>query len=241
MLSSTPRASSVVRIDSVIWRSSRWPRSCARAPASAREPLGRVGVGHRLGREAGVDHEQPQVVVGELVEAELGQDEHAEDLVVEHHRRQEHRFVEVLLGPGDRVGPRIGGGVAEVLRDPVGGDPAGDALAERDAQLVGRLVDVFADLALHRDRDELVADEAVDAGVVVVDQLAQLGRDRLADLGDARQLVQPCPELLDRLELGGPRRHPLEVLGGLDRHARLGRQRPDGVELVRRPVVGRSW
>ncbi len=45
------------------------------------------------------------------------------------------------------------------------------------------------------------------------------------------------PELLDRLELGGPGRHPLEVLGGLDRDARLGRQRPDRVELVRRPVV----
>ena len=119
----------------------------------------------------------------------------------------------------------------------MGGDPTGDALAERDAQLVGRLVDVLADLALHRDRDEVVADEPVDAGVVVVDQLAQLGRDRLADLGDARQPVQPRAELLDRLELGGPRRHPLEVLGGLDRHARLGRQRPDGVELVRRPVV----
>ena len=201
------------------------------------QPLGRVGVGHRLGREAGVDDEQPQVVVGELVEPELRQDQDAQDLVVEHHRREEHRFVEVFLRPGDGVSPRIGRGVAEDLGDPVGGDPAGDALAERDAQLVGRLVDVFADLALHRDRDELVADEAVDAGVVVVDQLAQLGRDRLADLGDARQPVQPRAELLDRLELGGPRRHPLEVLGGLDRDARLGRQRPDGVELVRRPVV----
>ena len=124
------------------------------------QPLGRVGVGHRLGGEAGVDDEQAQVVVGELVEPELREDEDAEDLVVEHHRRQEHRFVEVVLGPGDGVGPRIGRGVAEDLGDPVLRDPAGDALAQRDAQLVGRLVDVLADLALHRDRDEVVADRA---------------------------------------------------------------------------------
>ena len=117
------------------------------------------------------------------------------------------------------------------------GDPAGDALADRDPQLVGRLVDVLADLALHRDRDQVLADEPVDPGVVVVDQLAQLGGDRLADLGHARQPAEPGPELLDRLELGGPGRHPLEVLGGPDRDARLGRQRGDRVELVGRPVV----
>ena len=50
------------------------------------------------------------------------------------------------------------------------------------AQLLRRLVDVLADLALHRDRDQVVAAEAIDADVVVVDQLAELGRDRQADL-----------------------------------------------------------
>ena len=192
MLSRTPRASSVVRIDSVICRSSRWPRSCcssASVCSRSRSVVSALAIAWR--REAGVDDEQPQVVVGELVEPELREDEDAEHLVVEHHRRQEHRFVEVVLGPGDGVRPRVGRGVAEVLGDPVGRDPAGDALAHRDAQLVGRLVDVLADLALHRDRDEVVADEPVDAGVVVVDELAQLGRDRLADLGDARQPAQP--------------------------------------------------
>ena len=54
--------------------------------------------------------------------------------------------------------------------------------ADVDPELVGRLVDVLADLALHRDRDEVLADEAVDADVVVVDELAQLGGDRQADL-----------------------------------------------------------
>ena len=125
----------------------------------------------------------------------------------------------------------------EVLGDPVLGDPAGDALAERDPELVRRLVDVLADLAEHRDRDEVVADQPVDAGVVVVDQLAQLAGDRLADLVDARQPAQARAELLDGLELGRPRRHPLEVLGRPDGDARLGRQRADRVEFVVGPVV----
>ena len=126
----------------------------------------------------------------------------------------------------------------QVLGDPVLGDPAGDALAERDPQLVGRLVDVLADLAAHRDRDRGPGPiEPVDAGVVVVDQLAQLGRDGQADLGHARQPVQPRAELLDRLELGRPGRHPLVVLGGPDGDARLGRQRRDRLELVGGPLV----
>ena len=79
--------------------------------------------------------------------------------------------------------------------------------------------------------------EPVDPDVVVVDELAQLGRDRLADLVDARQPAEPRAELLDRLELGRPGRHPLEVLGGPDGDARLGRERADRVELVVGPVV----
>ena len=148
---------------------------------------------------------KPQVVVGELVEPELREHKDAEHLVVEHHRREEHRLVEVVLGPGDGVGARVGRGVAEVLGDPVLGDPAGDALAHRDAQLVGRLVDVLADLALHRDRDQVVADQPVDTGVVIVDELAQLGRDRLADLGHARQPAEPRPRAAGSTGAGRPR------------------------------------
>ena len=201
------------------------------------QPFGRVGVGHRLGGEARVDDEQPEVVVGELVEPELREHEDAEHLVVEDHRREQHRFVEVVLGPGDRRGARIGRRVAEVLRDAMLGDPAGDALADGDPELVGRLVDVLADLSEHGHRDQVRADQPVDPGIVVVDQLAELAGDRLADLGHARQPAEACPELLDRLELGRPCRHPLVVLGGPDRDARLGRKRTDGVELVVGPVV----
>jgi hypothetical protein len=63
--------------------------------------------------------------------------------------------------------------------------PAGDALTERHPQLVGRLVDVLADLADHRDRDEVVPDQPVDPRIVVIDELAQLRGDRVPDLGDA--------------------------------------------------------
>ena len=46
------------------------------------------------------------------------------------------------------------------------------------------------------------------------------------------QAVQPGPELLDRLQLGRPGRHLLEVLGGPDRDAGLGRERRHRLELV---------
>ena len=81
------------------------------------------------------------------------------------------------------------------------------------------------------------ADQAVDPGIVVIDQLAELVRDGMADLGHARQSAQAGAELLDRLQLGGPGRHPLVVLGGPDRDARLGRQRGDRLELVFGPVM----
>ena len=76
------------------------------------QPLGGVGVGHRLGGEARIDHQEAKVVIAELVETELREDEDADDVVLEHHRREQHRFLEVVLGPGDRVGPRVRRGVA---------------------------------------------------------------------------------------------------------------------------------
>ena len=176
------RGSSVVRIDSVTRRSSRWFASW-RSSASdwARRRLGRVGVGHRLGREPGVDHEQPQVVVGELVEPELGEHEHAEDLVLVEHRRQQHRLVEVVLGARDRVRPRVVGGVGQVLGDAVLGDPAGDPLADlRRASCSGVSSTYSPTWPRIATGTRSSPVEPVDADVVVVDQLAQLGRDRHA-------------------------------------------------------------
>ena len=90
----------------------------------------RVGRREGLGGEARVDDEEPQVVVAELVEPELREHEDAEDLVLERHRREQHRLVEVVLGACDRVRPRVLRRVGQVLGEPMLGDPAGDALAE---------------------------------------------------------------------------------------------------------------
>ena len=97
------------------------------------------------------------------------------------------------------------------LGDPAGGDPAGDPDADLDPELLGRLVDVLADLAPEGDRHEIVADDPVDAHVVVVDELLELGRDRHPDLALAGQPVEPVAELLDRLELRRPGGHPGDV------------------------------
>ena len=58
--------------------------------------------------------------------------------------------------PGIVLARGILGGIGQALRQRVLGHPAGDALPDLDAQLLGRLVDVLADLALHRDRDQVV-------------------------------------------------------------------------------------
>ena len=146
------------------------------------QPLGRVGVGHRLGGEAGVDDEQAQVVVAELVEPELREDEDAEDLVLERPsgrgastRRGRPRCRGSCWPAGRPPRPARFWATRCSATQPVMPSPS------FDPQLVRRLVDVLADLALHRDRDEVLADEAIDADVVVVDELAQLGGD-----GDGR-------------------------------------------------------
>ena len=107
--------------------------------------------------------------------------------------------------------------------------------------MLGRLIHVLSHLTLHGNRDQVVPVQAVDTDVVVVEQLPQLGCDRQPDFVDAGEPVEPRSELLNGLELGSPRRHLRVVLGGLDRHARLGCERRQRVELVvgplTRPVV----
>ena len=102
---------SVMRISSrwpSSWRSRRsdWARSCS---------VG-VGVDHGLRGHRGVDLEVAQVVAAELVEPQLGQHDDADDPVVVAHRRQQHRLVEVLLGPRDRGRARVGERIGQVLR-----------------------------------------------------------------------------------------------------------------------------
>ncbi len=178
------------------------------------QALGRVGVDEGLGREAGVDLEEAKVVVAELVQPELREDQDSQDLIVERHRREQHRLVEVVLRARDGLGPWVGRRVAEVLGHAVRRDPAGDPDPDPDPELLRRLVDVLADLAAEGDRHQVVTDDPVDPDVVIVDELTQLGGDRQPDLALDGQPVQPTPELLDRLELRRPGGHPGDVVGG---------------------------
>ena len=202
------------------------------------EPCGRVRVGHRLGRERGVDHEQPQVVLGELAEAELREHEHAEAGALVDHRRQEHGLVDVGLGSRDRDRPRVVRRVVDQLRHAVLGDPSGHALAHRDPQVLDGLVGVHRAVAEHRDRHQVVAMGPVDADVVVVDELAELGGDRVADLADVGEPRQPRPQALDRLELGRPGRHPAERARRPDRDRRVAREGLGTVEVDLAPAMG---
>ena len=120
------------------------------------QALGGVGVGHRLGGEARVDHEQAQVVVVELVEPQLREDE----------RRPgpRPRTASARAASTRRGRPRCPGSCwpAGRRRHPAGSGRCGCAATQPvmpwpsvDLELVGRLVHVLADLALHRDRDEV--------------------------------------------------------------------------------------
>ena len=198
---------------------------------------GGVGVGHRLGRERRVDHQQPQVVLGELAQAELRQHQHAQAHALVDHRRQEHRLVDVGLGARDRDRARVVGRVVDELRDAVLGDPAGHALADLDPQVLDGLVRVHRPVAHHRDRHQVLAVHAVDADVVVVDELPQLGGDGVADLAHLGEARQPRAEALDRLELGRPGGHPAERPGGAHGDGRVAGEGLGAVEVDLAPAV----
>ena len=107
--------SSVVMMASVRRSSSCWLRTASLQGGRLRMEALRGGRGpHGLGRERAVDLQQPQVVGRELVQAELGQDDHAEDAVLELHGRHEQRLVEVLLGARDGLRAGVAVGVRQV-------------------------------------------------------------------------------------------------------------------------------
>ena len=60
----------------------------------------------------------PKVIRAELVEAQLGQDDDPDHLVLEHHRREEERLVEVVLRARDGLRSAVVHRVRHVLRDP---------------------------------------------------------------------------------------------------------------------------
>ncbi len=68
-----------------------------------------VGVDHGLRRDRGVDAQVAQVVGGELVEAQLGEDDDADGAVLVEHGRHEHRLVEVVLRARHQLAARVAG------------------------------------------------------------------------------------------------------------------------------------
>ena len=102
--------------------------------------------------------------------------------VVVEHRRQEHRLIEVGLRARDGRGACVVRGIRQVLGDAVLGDPAGDALAHghRSCSLASSVYSPIS--PRHATGYDVLAADAVDAHVVVVDELAQLEADGLADL-----------------------------------------------------------
>ena len=117
---------------------------------------------------AGEHLEQPQVVLVELVEAELGDDDRADDARAVVERDGEDRLLD-LRGAFDLDRELALGGVAEEERLTGLDDAACDPLAHTGSQHLGRAAAGRGQL-LEGDRRQLLAVADEDAAVVVVDQ-----------------------------------------------------------------------
>ena len=84
---------------------------------------------------------------------------------------------------------------------------------------------------------QVLAVHAVDADVVVVDELPQLGGDGVADLAHLGEPRQPRAEALDRLQLGRPGGHPAERPGGAHGDGRVAGEGLGAVEVDLAPAV----
>ena len=205
IISSTPLGSSVASRRSLTssrrrWLSSRWWSSSLLA-ADLPE---RLGVDHRLGRVAGEDLERPLVVLGELVEAHLRHDDHAQHARLVGHRHEQHRLrAAVWRRPGGHAGSapaspsRI---VSVVLARPSPSAPRRSGPGGRSRTSVP----IPDELAVERDRLAHAGDrvDAVDADRVVADQAVRLGHDRVADPLDVLDPVEARRQLLDRAQPG---------------------------------------
>ena len=130
-------------------------------------------------------------------------------------------------------------GVPQVLGQLVPRDPAGDSLADPNAELVRRLILELADEAAHGHGDKpAVLAQPVDADVVERDQRLELVRDGIPDLLLGGETGELRAELLDRLQLRRPGGHLREVLGVLDGRCRVRRKRRQGSDLLLAPGMG---
>ncbi len=197
----------------------------------------RLGVDHRLGRVAGEDLERPLVVLAELVVANLGHDDHAEHPRLVRHRHQQHRLHDVVRAELDAA--RVGARVAEADGLVVLRNPAGQALTGPEPQHLAVERADPRDLAVVRDRLAHPGHrvDGVDPDGVVADQPVGLGHDRVADLLDVLDPVEPGRELLDGAQPRGALADRREQPRVRERRRHLVRERGAQLELVGGPVV----
>ena len=178
---------------------------------AARQQAGRLDGGGRL---VGEDGQDPQVVVVEAAEPELGQRHDPDRDAVVAHRHDDHRLVDVV-GPGDGRATRVGVGVVDEDRlarvaatQPVKPSP------EPTAEQVHVDLLVRADPALEGDGHDLVGQlDEIHPGVVVVDDPARLLDDDPPDPLDRRGPAEAAGGGLQGGQLGGSCLGPREQLG----------------------------
>ena len=161
---------------------------------------------HVLAGDGGVrgDHlEQAQVVVVEPGQTLLAEHDHAHGSVLGHHRRHQHRLVD-RFGARDLDAEGHGRRVVDPQRLPRLEHAAGDALADRDHQILDVLAGVDLAHAHQRGRQQQVSvlRDDVEPARVVVDQRVQLPDDDPPNLGQ-----RPHPD-----EGSGQRSHELHLL-----------------------------
>ena len=155
----------------------------------------------RNGRVAGEHLEQAQVLFVELVEAELGDDDRADHAHAVVERNGQQRLVDQLR-PRNRLSElavrRVSGEHRGARRD----DVARDAVADLHLEHVHRRRRRCREISAECDRHDLVSLDDEHAAVVVVDQRAELVRDRQTDLAHVVEAVQLPGEALKHLQVG---------------------------------------
>ena len=168
---------------------------------------------------AGEHLEQPHVVLVELVQPELGDDDHADDAAAVAKRHRKERLLD-RDGALDLLPELAVRGVADDDRLAELGAATGDTFADALAEDVEERVHVRGEIAEEGHRDELVAVDDEDAAVVVVDERPELRGDRVADLAHVVEPVQSSGQALQHLQVRDRAHVPLDP-------RRIGPPRPD--------------
>ena len=160
-----------------------------------------TGVLDRNGGVARQHLEQSQVVGVELLQAELRDHDHADHAGAVLHRHGDDRLLD-LRGALDLEREFAGGRVVEEQRLAGLDHVSGEALADPGPEDVGRRRGGARQLPLERNRLQLVAVSDEDSAVVVIDQLAELVRDRHADLANVGGPGELARERLKHFQVG---------------------------------------